>query len=212
MSTRHEHFGLTLLLSAGLGLLAGMRSMAVPAILSRFLASRREHTASVRDNANGGDALVRLLSRPGASTALTGMAAGEMLTDKMPFAPNRTDAPSLLGRTAIGAVSGMAVAVYRSDRAWPSALVGAAAAYGSTHVSFHLRRMLREGTFLPDPILGVLEDVFVLRAGKSLIDLLDGELIVGSRVPGGRTESFIPLRRIVIGHNQRNPRAVPRLD
>ena len=89
----------TLALSAGLGLIAGMRSMAAPALLSRHLAGR---------SARGRGAAMRLLASRRTASVLTVLAAGEMVADKTPAIPDRTDPPALLGRIVMGALSGAA--------------------------------------------------------------------------------------------------------
>jgi uncharacterized membrane protein len=62
-------------------------------------------------------------------------AAGELLTDKLPWTPNRTSRLPYAGRVASGALCGWSVAGRRG------ALVGAAAATKTTFVGFHVRRL-----------------------------------------------------------------------
>ena len=83
----------TLAHAAGLGAIAGLRSMTAPALLSRRLRRRRLwHRLRSRS------ALVLLLATRPAGTALTVLAAGELVADKLPFVPARTEFPSLVGR------------------------------------------------------------------------------------------------------------------
>lgn len=149
----------TLLFAAGMGSLAGMRSMSAPALLSRHL-QRHER---------GGGYVARLLSSRRAATALTLFAAAEMAADKTPFIPNRTEAMSLAGRVASGALSGAAVAGARGDSQLGAVLVGSAAAAGSTLLSYSVRRNVGKRTGIPDALLGLFEDAVVVTAGRAIV-------------------------------------------
>ena len=152
----------TLALAAGFGLVAGMRSMSAPAFLSRRLAAlptRRLHQSG---------AAAHLLGSSRAATALTVLAVGEMVADKTPAVPARTEPPALGGRIAMGALSGAAVAGWRGGTTVGAALVGAAAAAASTHLAYVLRRDAGRASGIPDPLLGLAEDALVVAAGSRL--------------------------------------------
>lgn len=149
----------TLALSAGLGLIAGMRSMAAPALLSRHLAGR---------SARGRGAAMRLLASRRTASVLTVLAAGEMVADKTPAIPDRTDPPALLGRIVMGALSGAAVATWRGGPAFGAALVGGVAAAASTHLAYQVRKAAGQATDVPDPLFGLAEDALVVAAGSRL--------------------------------------------
>lgn len=152
----------TLALAAGFGLVAGMRSMSAPAFLSRRLASLPSRRLRRRG------AVVRLLGSPRAAALLTTLAVGEMVADKTPGMPARTDPPALGGRIAMGALSGAAVAGWRGGTTVGAALVGAAAAAASTHLAYVLRRDAGRASGVPDPLLGLAEDALVVAAGARL--------------------------------------------
>ena len=149
----------------GLGGIAGLRSMAAPAILSRSLAQGRV----------GGleDTPFAALGSPGVSTALQALAVAEMIADKTPFIPSRTSLPVLLGRAASGALVG--AASFASEKRRPAAggALGAASAMTAAYAGEKFRTEGAQRLGLPNFIAGLLEDGLVLLGGRRL--LLSGE-------------------------------------
>ncbi len=92
------------------------------------------------------------LGRP-AKAVLPVLAAGELVGDKLPFAPPRVAGPGLLARVASGALSGRVCAGARGAR------VGAAFALAGTYPSQALRAQVVGRTPLPDPAFAVAEDL-----------------------------------------------------
>ena len=141
-----------------LGAIAGLRSMAAPALLSR--AVRRGNLKAPN---------LPALGSPKVSTTLTMLMIGEMIGDKTPFAPSRTSAPALLGRLLSGALVGATLFASegrnRNSGAILGALCAAAAAYGGER----LRAAAAQNMQLPDLILAGLEDRVVLSVGKSVL-------------------------------------------
>lgn len=154
----------TLAYAAGLGAIAGMRSMAAPALLSRRLARRQRPWDALRKR----PVAVRLLASRRSATVLTVLAAGELVADKLPFVPARTELPSLIGRASSGALCGAAVAARRGGSQPLAAAVGAAAAVGMAHLAYRLRKRAGETTGAPDTVFALAEDAVVLTAGGRL--------------------------------------------
>lgn len=148
--------------AAGLGAIAGMRSMAAPALLSRRLSERRW--------ARPGSFPERLLSSDTAAKVFTALGAGEMIADKVPGMPNRTAPPGLLGRALSGALVGAAAATAQRERGAVGAAIGASAAVAATFASFHLRQLMDRKLHLPDALVGAVEDAAVIGGGKKLVD------------------------------------------
>ncbi len=146
-----------LALAAGLGIVAGMRSMAAPALLARHTPPRLARGP-----------VSRLLAGKATTGILGIMAVGEMIADKLPFMPNRTDAPALAGRALMGAACGVAVAELWKGSRIGGGLMGAAGAVASSYAFFHLRRMADKDLGLPDTLVAVAEDAVVLAAGSRL--------------------------------------------
>jgi uncharacterized membrane protein len=136
--------------SAALGAVAGMRSLAAPAALSRHLATDPTVPHGVLDD---------LLSRPAAPRVLTIASAAEHVADKLSFIPPRTDPAPLAGRIAAGAVCGWVISRRAGEPPLPGAIAGAVAAAAATFAFFHLRRALTSGVGLPDLPIAIVEDM-----------------------------------------------------
>ncbi|WP_299754939.1 DUF4126 family protein [uncultured Pontibacter sp.] len=147
----------TLYKTLAMGALAGMRSLSAPALLSRAL----------NENKNGALAATPLkyLQNKYVANTLTGLAATELLGDKIPGVPDRIEVPSLLFRATSGAVVGAAVYASNHEKLLKGAAIGAAAAVAATYLSFYLRKTLCEKTTIADPVIGALEDALVLGSG-----------------------------------------------
>lgn len=147
--------------TVGLGVLAGMRSMTAPALLSHSLANNPSKKL--------GKSRLRFLQSPTTATVLKVMAGGEMVGDKLPNAPDRTAPPVLGGRIISGALVG--AATYRASGSKPlkGALLGSAAAVASTYGMLALRKYLGKATGLPDTVWGLTEDATTVASGLALL-------------------------------------------
>jgi uncharacterized membrane protein len=81
-----------------LGLLAGMRSASAPAITSHILSSHRSGMLSKSS--------LGFMQSKNVSNVLKVIAAGELVADKLPFAPNRIKPFSLFARCLAGSLTG----------------------------------------------------------------------------------------------------------
>jgi uncharacterized membrane protein len=141
----------------GLAAVAGLRSMAVPALLAR--AVRRGDLDAPSLPALGYKDVSALLSL---------LSIGEMVADKTHLVPARTSAPALLGRILSGALAGSVLFADEGRRGNSGAILGALSAFAAAYTGERLRATgVRRG--IPDPILGVLEDRFVLTLGTRLL-------------------------------------------
>ena len=141
----------------GLAAIAGLRSMAAPALLAR--AVRRGDL----DAPN-----LPSLGKKEVSGLLSILAAGEMAADKTPFLPARTSAPALLGRLLSGALVGATLFASEGRHGSSGAVLGALSALGAAYAGEGLRAAgTRKG--IPDPILGTLEDRAILTIGTRIL-------------------------------------------
>lgn len=137
----------TILLAAA----TGARTMTGLAATASSLRSSEAATAQPQP--------ARFVATRSVSGGVAAFAVMELLADKLPDIPNRTDALPLLGRVAAGALIGAVVAASsRRDRVLGAA-VGAAVALAAAHLSFHARRELAE--HLPATLAAIVEDVAV---------------------------------------------------
>ncbi len=149
-----------------LGMVTGMRSMLAPTMVSRALASR--------DDIEGVDEPARTLASHRAQQFLLPMAAAEILGDKMPFAPDRTIAPSMMFRALSGGVTAAALARARRESVWLPALLGATAALVASEVGLRLRKPYQHDA-LANAALGMAEDTVALAIGNAGIRHALGE-------------------------------------
>lgn len=147
--------------SALLGAATGLRSMAAPSQLSRFL--------SGRSPGHGGGSIMRVLHRPAVSAALQVAAAGEMMVDKLPIVPDRVSAGPLFGRVAIGAMAGAVGAGLGERPRAAGALLGATGALLGAYLGFHARRALTRRAGLPDLPVALAEDALAIQLARSAI-------------------------------------------
>lgn len=141
----------------GLGAISGMRTFSGLAFLSRHL----EAHPSPSDRF-----LLSALSHPAAARGLTGMAAAELVGDKLPNTPARIEAPGLLGRGVAGALVGAAAAYERERSGLLGLILGLSAALVSAFAFYHARRAASEQLGLPDVLVALVEDSLVWLGGK----------------------------------------------
>ena len=147
----------TYLQAACLGVIAGMRSMGAPALVSDHLARapspELEHSP------------LRWMGTAKTANVTKFLAAGEIVGDKMPFTPNRIAPGPLFGRILSGGLSGAALCVAGGKRAEVGAAIGVAGAVAGAFGFYHLRRSLGQKTAIPDPVWGAVEDVLAFGGG-----------------------------------------------
>jgi len=139
----------------GLGAIAGMRSMAAPAALSR---------AVERGDIDGlENTPFAVLGSSEIAMALRMFEIGEFIVDKLPvMVPSRTSPPPLLGRAASGAIVGAALFASDGRRSAAGGVLGAASALASAYATERLRLQIAERLGVPDLIVALSEDAIVL--------------------------------------------------
>ncbi len=138
--------------ATALGVMAGMRSMSAPALISQV--ARKGNLALE------GSKLGFLNSRGAISTTAL-LAVGELIADKLPATPARTDAGPLTARVVSGAVSGAVLCSAKKRSPWMGAFYGTLGALGATFAAYHLRRSVKQNLKLPDVVIAVAEDAVV---------------------------------------------------
>ena len=141
------------------GAASGMRSAAGPALAAwqlRDVRSRRRHRAPRR-----------LLAADHAPEIAAVLALGELVADKLPAMPNRTDLASIIGRAAAGGLAAVALLPPRSSPRVLIAhgLIGASAAIIAAHLSFRARRRLAHGNGANGRMIGLAEDALTYAGG-----------------------------------------------
>jgi uncharacterized membrane protein len=142
------------------GAVSGMRTLLMPALISL---SAREHEVEARF---GPDSR-RLLGSRSVTRILSLAAVGEMIGDKLPFTPNRTEPLSLAARAVSGALSAAILASWQGRPAGPPAVLAAASAITAAHLMMRLRN--EASRELPDPLVAAAEDCLAFALGTALV-------------------------------------------
>lgn len=135
-----------------IGFFAGLRSLMAPAVIAWTVYL-------------GGLKLDSPLSIIGSITSVmvfTLLATGEIVADKLPKAPNRTDALGLIARIATGGLTGACVSVGLKHGAIPGALLGAAGGVVGCFVGFYARTRLTKASGARGMLVALLEDAIAL--------------------------------------------------
>ncbi|OCX51382.1 hypothetical protein BEL04_15240 [Mucilaginibacter sp. PPCGB 2223] len=111
----------------------------------------------------------KYLQQPVVANTLAVLAIGELIGDKMPFTPNRTELLSLTGRAAGGAFTSAALLKANRGNAVTGLILGGACALASTFASFYFRKIITKPGRLSNAAGGLLEDLLVLAAGAAVI-------------------------------------------
>jgi uncharacterized membrane protein len=147
-------------LALALGALAGVRAAVPNALLGRAAAQRPRLSPSSF-----------LATRIGAHVlGLAGLL--ELVGDKLPGVPDRTETSPRLARIGSGGLAAAALGRPRLGSMALLALVGGATAAVSTRASHRLRRRAISRWGLSNTSSGLLEDVLVLGAATLLLPLL----------------------------------------
>jgi uncharacterized membrane protein len=137
----------------GFAALAGSRATSGPAFLSQYLSQQ---------------ALAPGMAKPGVSTALKFLIAGEFVGDKLPNTEARIVPQQLGTRAASGALVGATVYKTKGGSVLAGALVGALGAVAATYLTYYLRKGISEKANINTSLIGAGEDALVLGLGAAL--------------------------------------------
>jgi uncharacterized membrane protein len=149
----------------GIGVIAGLRSLTAPAVVS-WAAQRRE--IDLRETR------LAFLGAAPAPQLLTALAFAELVGDKLPAAPSRKAPGPFLGRLLLGALSGAALAAAAHPQAGTrpaaaGALLGGLGAVAGTLGGYEARTRLVAALHGPDVAIAVLEDAVAITGGLFLV-------------------------------------------
>jgi uncharacterized membrane protein len=137
----------------GIGVIAGLRSMTPPAVVSWAV-----HLGWLRL----GESRLAPMGSTLAVVVLTVLAVGELIADKLPFTPNRTAPGPPIGRILTGALCGAALGVGGGGSLGAGVALGAAGAVAGAFGGYQIRRQLVKGTGLPDFVVALGEDLVAI--------------------------------------------------
>jgi uncharacterized membrane protein len=144
----------------GIGIVAGLRSMTAPAVVSW---AARLHRLDLQ-----GSQLAFLASAAAAYT-FSALGIGELVADKLPFVPNRTSPLPITFRILSGAVCGAALGISANRLIVQGALLGGLGAVNGAFGGFHVRRLLVKYLRIPDLGIALAEDALAIAAGVFIV-------------------------------------------
>ncbi len=140
-----------------LGAVAGLRAMMAPALLGYFV-MRRANKNFADFTASSNIALILGL-----------LAAGELVGDKLPNTPNRTEPAGLVARIASGAVVGRFICRKQKKSVFAGITLGAAAAVAAAYAGENIRREISARTGISSALLGAAEDAAAIGFGVAIL-------------------------------------------
>lgn len=146
----------------GIGVVAGMRSMMAPALLSHKLS----HTMPASEPHSA----LEYAANPTTANVLKVLAVGELVADKLPNTPARTEMPGLGFRMLSGGTCGALLNEAEGQSVVPGAVAGGLGAVVGSFLFMRLRLWIDEEFGLPDPVVALAEDALTITAGWLLVD------------------------------------------
>jgi uncharacterized membrane protein len=150
----------TPVLAVGIGAVAGLRTLAAPAVLA-WAAKRRWIRM-------GNSPFARIISAK-ASKRIVDLALSELIADKLPFTPSRLKPGPFAARIVSGAVCGATIYGVVEQPLKEGAVLGGLGAIAGALAGYHMRKRLSRN--LPDLGVAVFEDVLAIGGGILLAAL-----------------------------------------
>jgi uncharacterized membrane protein len=142
---------------AAIGAVCGLRTFTGPATIA---AAANRHVLDLNRTP------VAWLASDHAVTAAVLLAAGELVADKLPFMPNRTEAPGLAARFIAGAICGVAIAGRRKrTQRILSGVIAGTAALAAAYAGVQYRKHVK----LPPLAAALLEDAVAVGAAQAVV-------------------------------------------
>ena len=143
-----------------IGFVAGLRSATAPATLTAILSEQTPQQPLPES--------LDFLQTPKARGIALQMAVGEMLFEKLPFIPARTDQPGLTIRCSSGAFCGAVLAHTRSGSPIIGGLLGFIGAVIGSYGGYAARTWLSENLKISSALLGLPEDLITAALALTL--------------------------------------------
>jgi uncharacterized membrane protein len=147
-----------LVLSTAIGVLAGLRSLTPPAVLSQAARGR-----CVRSRKNP----LKVMASTKVARTLTSMAAGELVADKLAATPSRLSPGPLAARLLSGAICGAALCASAKKPVREGAIAGALGALAGSIAGYHLRHTMSKN--MPGFAAALIEDAVTIAGSVAVV-------------------------------------------
>ncbi len=149
-----------LALAFAIGVIAGLRSMTAPAVVSwaahwKWLDLQHSPLA--------------FLGSTAAVYILTAGAIVELIVDKLPKTPSRKAPLGLIARFALGGLSGAALCAAANQSIVLGALLGGVGGVAGAFAGYEARARLVKALKVPDTVVALLEDAVAIGGGFFLV-------------------------------------------
>jgi Predicted membrane protein len=144
---------IALLLALGIGIVAGLRSLTAPAVVS---------WAATAGWLNLHGSPLAFMGSKIAAVILSLLAIGELIADKLPTTPKRTALAGLLARIVMGGLSGACLCASVHQSLVAGALPGAAGAVAGAFGAYQIRKNLVSNLNIKDTFVAVAEDLVAI--------------------------------------------------
>jgi uncharacterized membrane protein len=149
-----------LALAFAIGVINGLRSMTPPAVVSwaahwKWLDLQHSQLA--------------FLGSTAAVYILTAGAIVELIVDKLPKTPRRTEPLGLIARFALGGLSGAALCAAANQSVVLGAVLGGVGGVAGGFGGYEVRTRLVKALKIPDTVVALLEDAIAIGGGFFLV-------------------------------------------
>ena len=138
-----------------MGCICGLRSMTAPAVVAWGAHLDWLHLRG----------WLAFFASPVSLVIFSLFAVGELIADKLPFIPPRTQPGPLGVRILFGAVCAAALCNSGGTSTVLGAILGALGAVAGTFAGYYYRRLLSRGAAVPDLLVALLEDLVAVGGG-----------------------------------------------
>jgi uncharacterized membrane protein len=144
----------------GIGIVAGLRSLTAPAVVSWAAHLHRLDLSNSR---------LALLGSTFAAYTASALGIGELIAGKLPLVPNRTAPLPMTFRIVSGAICGASLCISTNRLIWAGSLLGALGAINGAFGGFHIRRLLVKYLKIKDTAIALAEDLLAIGAGLFIV-------------------------------------------
>jgi uncharacterized membrane protein len=149
-----------LVLAFAIGLIAGLRSMTAPAVVS---------WATQWKWLDLGQSQLAFFGSTTAAYILTAGAIVELIVDKLPKTPRRTEALGLIARLVLGGLSGAALCAAANQSAVLGAVLGGAGGVLGAFAGYAARMRLVKALNVSDLVVALVEDAVAIGGGFFIV-------------------------------------------
>jgi uncharacterized membrane protein len=149
-----------LLLAFLIGVVAGLRSLTAPAVVS---------WAAHRNWLNLHNTPLSFIGSTAAVVIFVLLAIVELVADQLPSTPSRLQPPGLIARIILGALSAAGVALAGAQSIAFGAILGAAGGMAGAFAGYEVRTRLVRALKVPDLVVALLEDAAAIGGGLLIV-------------------------------------------